>query len=258
MFGDMKVSELTRKDVADLHHSLHKTPYEANRCLSVISKMFNLAELWCLRPDSSNPCRHLKKFQENRRERYLTKEESKRLGAVLMEIKNNKDENTMAAYCIELLLYTGCRLGEIQRLKWAYVDRDNSCLRLPDTKTGARAVYVGQTVLTLLTEIENHPCRPVKNPYVLCGLKEDACIHNIQKPWRRFRKMAGLDDVRIHDLRHSFASHAVSHGMSLAMIGKLLGHTQVQTTARYAHLMADPVREAAGQVSRGIAAAMSA
>src|SRR5690606_24214422 len=117
------------------------------------------------------------------RERYLTKEEAKRLGATLADIKKNDEENLSAAYCVELLLYTGCRLGEIQKLKWNYVDRDNACLRLPDTKTGARLVYVGQNVMDLLTEIETHPRRPKENPYVIWGQRENAPLNNIQKPW---------------------------------------------------------------------------
>jgi integrase len=256
--GHMKVADVTRADIAAFHHSLHKMPYEANRCLEVISKMFNLAELWGYRPDGSNPCTHINKFQEDKRERYLLKEESKNLGGVLTVIKNDKDKNPVAAYCIELLLYTGCRLSEIQTLKWEYVDRENSCLRLPDSKTGARIVYVGKNVMDLLTELENHPDRPEGNPYVLWGAKEGSYIKDVQKPWRNIRKKAGLGCMRIHDLRHSFASFAVSEGATLPMIGKLLGHTQVQTTARYAHLMADPVREAAGKITQGIAAAMQA
>jgi integrase len=256
-FGNAKVSDVTRKDLAAFHHTLRKTPYEANRCLEILSKMFNLAELWGLRPDGTNPRRHLKKFQEYSRERYLTKEEAKSLGKLLTEVKKDEDENLSAAYCIELLLYTGCRLGEIQTLKWAYVDRDNSCLRLPDSKTGARVVYVGGHVIQLLNEIEKHDRRPKDNPYVIWGEIEGAHIKNLKRPWQRWRKKAGLEDMRIHDLRHSFASYAVSEGMSLPMLGKLLGHTQVQTTARYAHLMADPMREAAAKVSQHIAAAMN-
>lgn len=256
VLGDMKVSNVTRKDIAAFHHSLRKTPYEANHCLNVISKMFNLAELWCLRPDNTNPRKHLKKFRELPRGRYLTKEETKRLGITLSKLKYNKEENLAAVYCIYLLLYTGCRLGEIQRLKWSYVDRENSCLRLPDSKTGARVVYVGQKVIDLIREIEIHPRRPKDNPHVIWGLKPGSYLYNIQKPWRRFRKKSGLDDVRIHDLRHNYASQAISGGLNLAIVGKLLGHTQVQSTARYAHLMADPVREAAQKVAQQISLTM--
>ncbi|MCC3862525.1 tyrosine-type recombinase/integrase [Pseudemcibacter aquimaris] len=248
-FGDMKIRDVQRSDVAEFHHSLRHIPYEANRCLEVISKMFNLAEMWGLRDDHTNPRRHIKKYPSKARERYLSEAEVKRLSAVLDEVKRYPDENLAAAYCIQLLLLTGCRLGEIRSLKWDYVDRKLQVLKLPDSKTGAKYVYVGNTVFNLLDEIYDHPARPADNPYVIWGLNEGCHLDNVQKPWRRFRKMAGIEDVRIHDLRHSFASFAVSKGMSLAMIGRLLGHTQVQTTARYAHLMAAPMTEAASQVT---------
>ena len=248
-FGDMKIKDVQRSDVAEFHHSLRRTPYEANHGLEIISKMFNLAEMWGLRDDHTNPRRHIKKYPSKVRERYLTEEEVKRLSAVLDEIKLYPDENLAAVYCIQLLLLTGCRLGEIRSLKWDYVDRKMQVLKLPDSKTGAKYVYVGNTVMNLLDEIHTHPARPADNPFVIWGLKEGSHLDNVQKPWRRFRKMAGIEDVRIHDLRHSFASFAVSKGMSLAVIGRLLGHTQVQTTARYAHLMAAPMTEAASSVT---------
>lgn len=153
--GDLKVADVTRKDISAFHSSLADTPYNANRSLEIISKMFNLAEMWGLRPDGTNPRRHIRKFEEKKRERYLTKEESRRLGEVLTAAKHNKTENPIGAYCIEVLLYTGCRCGEIQTLKWEYIDWENSCLRLPDTKTGARVVYVGQNVLDILRDVES-------------------------------------------------------------------------------------------------------
>jgi len=144
-------------------------------------------------------------------------------------------ESLSAIHCIKLLLFTGCRLSEIQTMKWEYIKWDKHEIHLPDSKTGAKTVYISDQVIQLLRHIKNHLDTP-----------------DMQKPWRRIRKRALLPDVRIHDLRHSFASYAASQGMSLQMIGKLLGHTQVQTTARYAHLMADPIKEAAGQVANAI------
>ena len=254
--GNMKITEVARADVAALHHSKRKNPYDANRCLEVISKMFNLAEMWGLRPDGTNPRRHIKRYPETKRERYLSAEEIQRLGKVLEEFRENPFENTAAAYAIKLLLFTGCRLGEILNLKWEYVDYGISGLRLPDSKTGAKIVYVGDVVVDLLKEIHDDPERPRDNAFVIWGREPQQALNNLQKPWRRIRKHAGIEDVRIHDLRHSFASSAVSMGQSLPMIGRLLGHTQVQTTARYAHLAADPVRIAADSVASNIAAVM--
>ena len=155
--------------------------------------------------------------------------------------------------CIRLLLLTGCRLSEIQKLKWEYVDFDAGVLRLPDSKTGAKLVAIGQAVIEVLKTIP----RIKGNPYVITGQIEGQHLTDMQRPWRRLRERAGLDDVRIHDLRHSFASDALELGEDLPMIGKLLGHTQVQTTARYAHLKTTPIRAAADKVSNAIAMALT-
>jgi integrase len=250
--GDLKVTEVQRSDIAAFHHRRRKTPYEANRCFAMISKMFNLAEMWGMRPDNTNPCRHLKKYPEYKRERYLTSEETKRLGEVLRQMVQEESESLSAIHCIKLLLFTGCRLSEIQTMKWAYIKWDQNEIHLPDSKTGAKTVYISNAVIQLLHAIKSHLDTPIGNPYVIYGKLEGAHLTDMQKPWQRIRKRAGLSDVRIHDLRHSFASYAASQGMSLQMIGKLLGHTQVQTTARYAHLMSDSIKEAAGQVANAI------
>ena len=153
---------------------------------------------------------------------------------------------------IRLLMLTGCRLGEIMNLKWEYVDLPGRALRLPDSKTGAKVVHIGQAVVDVLKNIP----RVEGNPWVIVGAKPGARLTDLQPFWQRVRARAGLKDARIHDLRHTFASTAVANGQGLPMIGKLLGHTQVQTTARYAHLAAEPVRKAADQVAARIAEAL--
>ena len=295
--GRLKVADVTKADIARLHHELRHIPYQANRNLEVISKMYNLAELWGLRPDGSNPRRHIKKYPEEKRERYLSPAEFAALGEAISLAEQEGVEDPYAIAAIRLLIFTGCRLNEIMTLKWGYVDFEARCLRLPDAKTGARVVHLGAPALAVLSRLE----RRSDNPWVICGKKPGARRTDLQPPWRRFRKRAtvrlwahaqgssgrrprpsarsassaasqpttsalprrrsrtldlptGLVDVRIHDLRHSFASGAVALGESLPMIGKLLGHTQVQTTARYAHLAADPVKAAAERVSSNIAA----
>ena len=249
--GDKPVASVTRSDVASFHYSLAKVPYQANRCLEMVSKMFNLAEMWGWRPENTNPRRYIKAFRERKRERYLTKEETRKVVGIITDPLLT-DLNCSAAYCLLLLLNTGCRLSEILTLRWEFVDEENSRLRLPDSKTGARDVYVSKAVLNILNDIRICPYRPITNPYVIWGQKPDSYLKDIQHRWQRFRKRAGVPDVRIHDLRHTFASYAVSQGMSLPMIGRLLGHTQIQTTARYAHLMSDAVIAAADQVSQRI------
>ncbi|AIF80948.1 hypothetical protein I862_01925 [endosymbiont of Acanthamoeba sp. UWC8] len=167
--GNMKISEVTRADIAYIHHTMNHIQYKANRCLAVLSVMFNLAEMWGLRVAGTNPCKHIKKYTEQKRERFLSKEEAKRLGQVLQQMKTDDSENIAAVYCIELLLYTGCRLGEIQTLKWGYIDYNSSCIRLPDSKTGARIVHIGANVTSLLKEIQAHPLRPKCQAPEICS-----------------------------------------------------------------------------------------
>jgi integrase len=294
--GRLKVADVTKADIARLHHELRHIPYQANRNLEVISKMFNLAELWGQRPDGSNPRRHIRKYPEEKRERYLSPAELAALGEALSVAERESVEDPYAIAAIRLLIFTGCRLGEIMTLKWSYADFEAGCLRLPDSKTGARVIHLGAPALDVLSRIERLP----DNPWVICGKKAGTRRTDLQPPWQRSRKRAtvrlwarddgspaaslvahlerqlrreptygecvaaakcqklelpiGLADVRIHDLRHSFASGAVALGETLPMIGKLLGHTQVQTTARYAHLAADPVKAAAERISSNIAA----
>lgn len=247
--GSHRVIDVTRAEVVELHQSMKATPYQANRTLGVLSVMFTVADNWEVRTDGVNPCWRVKRYKEAKRERYLTANELARLGKVLRESNSERE----AADCIRLLLLTGCRLGEIQKLKWAYVDFDAGVLRLPDSKTGAKLVAIGHAAIDTLKAIPK-----IKgNPYVITGQVEGQHLTDMQKPWRRLRKRAGLDDVRIHDLRHSFASDALELGEDLPMIGKLLGHTQVQTTARYAHLKTSPIRAAADKVSDAIATGLT-
>ena len=251
--GTRKATDIERRDIAELHQALSHIPYQANRTLGVLSKMFNLAEIWGLRPDGSNPCLHVKKFAEEKRARFLSQEEFAALGKTLREVEQDGSETQSAVNAIRLLMLTGCRLGEITTLKWDYVDIKARELRLPDSKTGAKVVHFGKTAADILDGIKKLD----GNPYVITGQKNDGSrLTDLQHPWRRIRAKAGLDDVRIHDLRHSYASGALALGEGLTMIGKLLGHTQVQTTARYAHLANDPVKSAAGRVSDTIGAAM--
>lgn len=243
--GRHRVTEVTRADIAKLHHDLRHIPYEANRCLEVLSKMFSLAEMWGLRQDGSNPRKHIKKYAEEKRERFLSPAELKRVGDVLREMEDEGIELSSAIAAARLLILTGCRLGEIMTLQWEHVDLAGRALRLPDSKTGAKVVHLGQPAIDVLTSIK----KVDKNPWVIVGTLPGARLTDLQPFWQRVRARAGLKDVRIHDLRHTFASTAVASGQGLPMIGKLLGHTQVQTTARYAHLAADPVRNAADAIS---------
>jgi integrase len=244
--GTMKLVSVERGDIAKIHHQLRHIPYQANRVLGVLSIMFNLAESWSLRPSFSNPCRGVKKYKEKKRERFLNREELRRLGDAL---RIEEEFAPSAVSCIRLLLLTGCRLGEIQTLKWSYLDLVTCLAFLPDSKTGRKTLYLGSVAIKLLRSIP----RRTGNPYVIVGDIESQYLTDMQKPWRRIRKLADLPDVRIHDLRHTFASSGVALGQGLPIIGKLLGHSQPQTTARYAHLAATPALEVADKISENLA-----
>ena len=249
--GSHKTIDVARPDIARLHHSMREIPYQANRTLGVLSKIFNLTEVWGLRPDGSNPCRHVKKFKEEKRQRFLSGEELARLGQVLTEVEADGSESRSVVTAIRLLILTGCRLAEIQTLKWSYVK--GNVIELPDSKTGAKTIYLGASALAVLAGVEHLP----DNEHVITGKFPGRHLTDLQRPWRRIRKRAGLEGVRIHDLRHTFASHAVSNGEGLPMLGKLLGHTQVQTTARYAHLADNPVKDSSERISDHLSRALS-
>ena len=250
--GKLTVTDITRADVAKFHHDLRHIPYQANRCLEVVSKMFVLAEMWGLRPDGSNPRKHIRKYPEEKRERFLSAAELRRIGEVLREMESECVELPSAILAARLLILTGCRLGEIMTLKWDYVDFEEHALRLPDSKSGKKVVHLGAPAVEYLHDAQ----RIDGNPWVITGTLPGKSLSDLQPFWQRVRARAGVKDVRIHDLRHTFASTAVASGQGLPMIGKLLGHTQVQTTARYAHLAADPVRSAADCVARSLREAL--
>ena len=243
------VVEITRSDVARLHLGMRDKPYQANRVLALLSKFFNWCELHGYRPDGTNPCRHVEKYKENRRERFLSPQELARLGKALSTVEDGELTSLFVIAAIRLLVLTGARLSEILTLQWSHVDFRHSLLRLPDSKTGQKVIYLNAPALQVLSELP----RVDGNPFVICGKREGTRLVNLQKPWRRIRKTAGLEDVRIHDLRHSFASVAAGSGQSLPVIGALLGHSQPQTTARYAHLAADPLHAASGVIGGRLA-----
>jgi integrase len=250
--GRHRVEAVTRAEVARLHHQHRATPYQANRVLAVLSKLFNWAERHGFRPDGSNPCRHVEKFREEKRERFLSGEEMARLGRALVEAEHDGSEMPSVIHAIRLLIFSGARLSEILTLRWSEVDLERGCLRLADSKTGKKVIHLNAPALELLATIP----RIEGNPYVIPGRKAEAHLVNLEKPWRRIRARAGLEDVRLHDLRHSFASVGAAAGYGLPVIGALLGHTQAATTHRYAHLAADPLRQATDAIGRRIAEAL--
>lgn len=250
-FGTRRVTAVTRGDIAQLQYDMRNRPFLANRLIALLSKMFNLCELWGLRPDGSNPCRLVSKYREKPRERFLSPDEIATVGEVLNQVQADGSETKAACDAIRLLILTGCRLSEIQTLKWEYVKPPYFIL--PDSKTGARRIPISKDVEAVLEQIERVP----DNPYVIVGYKEGQYLADIRHPWGRIREKAGIGPVRVHDLRHTYASNAIANGVPLEVVGKLLGHTQYQTTMRYAHLADNHLHEAAAHVSKGIGAALT-
>ena len=201
--------------------------------------------------ETDNPTKGVKKTPVKKMERYLSDEEIARL-AVALEAETKKSGSQYPAAAIKLLLLTGARRGEITGLQWQNVDLGRKCLRLPDSKTGAKVIFLNEAALEILQYLP----RLKNNLYVIPGTRAGGPFVGIDKIWHRVRASAGLRDVRLHDLRHSFASVAVGGGLSLPIIGALLGHKHAATTARYAHLAAAPLRAANDEVGAKITAAM--
>ena len=248
--GDTPVSAVRREQVAALHHALRATPYAANRAVRLLAQILDMAEDEGLRRwGAANPCRSIEKFRERPHERFLSEEELRRLGRVLEAAAGGAGGASPAAVAaIRLLVLTGCRRSEILGLRWEHVDLGAGELRLSDSKTGARLVPLSPAAAGVIADLPRIP----GNPWVIPGRNPGAPLRNLQYPWEILRARAGLEDVRIHDLRHSFASRALALGESLSMIGELLGHRRVRTTARYAHLALDSVKTSASRVAGSI------
>lgn len=251
--GNRPVADVTRADVTKLHHDLRDTPTNANRVVALLSKMLTLAERWGLRAEQSNPCRNVDRYRERKCERYLTPAELARLGETLRVIEAEGSEHPSAIAAVRLLAFTGARRGEISQLRWAEVDFERGVLPIADSKTGATVKPMNapaREVLTALAKTRG------KSPFVLVGRVQGAPFQGLGWAWTRIRQRAGLADLRLHDLRHAFATVGVATGTSLYVIGGLLGHRVPATTARYAHLADDPLRAASEAIGSRIAAAM--
>ncbi len=251
-FANMKIDKVDHAAISALHRKLNSKPRMANYLLSVLSSMFSYlrkAKIYT----GENPVSDIEKYRENKRERYLSNEEFERLSKTLMTAEKNYP---LAVAAIRLLLLTGCRYSEIVKARWNDWDKEQHLLYLPDTKTGARTIQLSQSETSILNKLELHH-KMIGNPFLLPGTGKNGFYQGLPKIWRKLRSEIGLDDLRIHDLRHSYASTAAAGGMSLPMIGKLLGHSQSSTTERYAHIGQSPERAARERVSGDIARKMN-
>jgi integrase len=273
-FGKRAAERISSTEIAQLHLSLRERPYQANRLLAIVASMYGFAARRGIVPKDTNPVQGVERFRESSRERYLGADDLKRLGETLrlaerdgipwkLDISRSRskhlvrDENQRTVFPSEvilafrLLLFTGARLREILNLEWRHVDLDRGLILLPDSKTGAKTLVMSAPVADLL----RHQVRT--GPYVIPGVNPDRPRSDLKKPWAAIQRHAGLEGVRIHDLRHTFASIGAGASLGLPIVGKLLGHSQPATTARYAHLDADPLRRASNLIGSHLAAALA-
>lgn len=277
--GSLKVASVTRQDVQKLRRDMGETPRAANLALAALSKAFGLAEEWGWRPEGSNPCKRVPRYEENERERFLSNEEIARLGAAVEEAETiglpwrenedakakhrPRDENRRAAVnpralaAIKLLLLTGARRSEILELKWEHVDFKEGKIQLPTKKGGAlKAAPVNTDALAILASLP----KVKRSPWVLPAPEDEKKPLSpsvISHAWQRLRAHAGLADVRLHDLRHTFGTYASQTGANAFAIRDALRHKTTSMTNRYVNRDADPMRALAESIGERIAAGLS-
>jgi integrase len=234
--GHIPVRALTWAQCNAFHGSMAKTPRRANYVASTLRAMLNFAERIDIRPKLSNPCRNLEFFREGKRERFLSEVE---IGAAADAIEKAERDGVIgphAAAGLRIALFSGARSGEVTAIQWDHIDWQRKIIRLPDSKTNEpRTIHLSDVAVEVLRTL------PRIGPFVVAGAKAGQPYKNLSRAWGTAREYAGLQNVRLHDLRHSYASLAAGRGVSLQMIGKLLGHKVPATTMRYSHLARDQV-----------------
>jgi integrase len=274
-YGGLKVETLSRGQIAALHSKMREHPFAANRAVAVWGKLFAWAAPRGLVPEGYNPARGIERYREPGRDRFLTREELSALGDVLRDAESiglpwDTDEekagakhlarpahrrtvlDPFAVAAVRLLILTGARLREVLHLQWEQIDTERGIAFLSDSKSGRKPLFLSGPAQAVLSSLP----RLGDNRYVIAGANAGAPRADLKRPWCAIARCAGLEHFRIHDLRHSFASVGAGASLGLPIIGKLLGHSQSQTTARYAHLDADPMHRAAETIGAAIAAAM--
>ena len=275
--GARQGEKVTTADLARLHVRMKKRPYQANRMLAVVGSLYTFARRRRLVSSGFNPARGIDRYPEKGRERFLTADELGRLGDAIRESETvglpwTVDEkkptakhapkeakrrtiiDPFAAAAIRLLILTGARLREILKLKWQHVDLERGLFLLPDSKTGAQSIILNAPALAILSELKRVGAHVIASQSA--GTEREKPRADLNRPWRSIAKRAGLAGLRLHDLRHSFASVGAGAGLGLPIIGKLLGHARASTTQRYAHLDTDPLRRASDHIGARLAAAL--
>ena len=242
-FRGRPIGDIKANDVRRWCASLHETPVSADRSAPVLSVIMRQAEVYGYRPEGTNPCAGIKRNRRRGRERFLSAAEVRRLGEVLARHEAGQSQ---AVTIIRLLLLTGCRKSEIVTLKWRYYREGR--LFLPDSKSGPRTVWLSSAAREILD------CLPRKSVWVFPSARKEGCpaADMVGQVWRRLRAEAGLSDVRLHDLRHTYASIAMAQGETVLTIGRLLGHRDPETTLKYTHLADSTVRDAVDVVGEAL------
>jgi integrase len=245
--GNLTVAEIDRERIERLHLDMKKTPRRANYTIATIKALLSFAVRHGLR--TSNPAANIAPYRENRRERFLSEAEIGAAADAITQAEGDGAIGPFAAAGLRLALFTGARSGEVTAIKWDFVDWERRLIRLPDSKTNEpRTIHLSDAAIEVLRNT------PHVGSFVVAGARPGTAYKNLTRAWARARKYASLTDVRLHDLRHSYASLAAGRGVSLHMIGKLLGHRGPATTQRYAHLARDAVQA----VNDDLGAAMQA
>lgn len=283
-WGKRRAEDISKSDLAKLHAGLASSKATANRALNYLSAAYSWAGANGYVSAGYNPTTGIERYREATRERFLNLDELDRLGAAIREAettgipwevdedhpkakhvpKEDKRQSPIsphAAAALRLLLFSGARLREILDLKWAYVDFERAALFLPDSKAGRKTIYLNAPALAVLKSLPRtgsyvFPGEPREQRRDSAGKPNEQPRSDLKRPWNGIRRMAGLDGVRLHDLRHTHASFGVGGGLGLPIIAKLLGHSQIRTTERYAHLDADPIRMASEAIGKRIAEAI--
>ena len=242
-FRGRPVAKITHGDIRKWFGALRATPAAANRSLPILSVIMREAEVYGYRPEASNPCRRIRRYREPRRERFLTHDEMRRLGRILT---SRHAEWPLPVTIVRLLLLTGCRQSEIRTLRWR--DYREGHLFLRDSKTGPRTVWLSSAARRVFSGL----LRVGRFVFPAPGDRGPMSTETLYGSWRRLRTEAELPDLRLHDLRHTYASFALRRGETVVTIGRLLGHRDPETTLKYAHFADAMPREAVEIVAKAL------
>ncbi len=245
-FGAKKISDIQLQDILAFKDSFPHVRGNFTKCIGLLSPAFEQAELWGYRDRNSNPCKGVATSPSRKMERFLTTPELKKLEATLFSMATSSKASPYTLAAIWVLMFTGCRLNEVLTVQWGDLHLEDGYLYLKDSKVGVRAIPLSDKGKEIFASLQ----RQDGNPYIFCGKLLGKPLNNINRTWRKVRTLAGIPDVRIHDLRHSFASFALKQGVDLYTVSKLLGHKNIATTTRYAHLELEHLKEATNKVAR--------